>query len=499
MTLDENLGLLKNPFAKRSSEQELDFLEDIFYEPNYYRALMDVLSSGDSRFIIGQRGHGKSSIINKLLDDLEGVNLFTVKIDRFDGIPTKRNETAFIKVILKSIITKLAIYLDKNRAVIKKLDKFEKEKLALFIRLFFRTLSKNEYSKLYDNVHKVRVKNFFIRQFNKWGIGVANSIASTAISVTSHVVRESLGFQNIEAKSVYKEYFGSVKEINFDTLDIDKEDCSKQGLKSILDEVLDIIKKIGFTTTVILFDKIDEYQELNQDISKIVTFTTEIVSDTELLLNDRFAIGFSLWSELKSELSGVVRFDKFGSIDVRWTLSDLEPLINKRLRYFSKDKDATVVTLSKLIPNENDRKELLKIAHKSPRDLITALGDIYQEQSNKNQNVTSFDPNSFSKGLINFCSNYDYESIYPIKAGRSKEIKAMINKILGVRQIRFAAKQLTDAFNQTPAQSEGQIKIMIGYSLIREDDILGANNVKYYEVIDPKVELLLKRAITKIE
>ena len=66
MTLDDNLGLSKNPFSKRSSEQELDFLEEIFYEPNYYKTLMDVLSTGDSRFIIGQRGHGKSSIINKL-------------------------------------------------------------------------------------------------------------------------------------------------------------------------------------------------------------------------------------------------------------------------------------------------------------------------------------------------------------------------------------------------------------------------------------------------
>src|SRR2546428_5870579 len=42
-------------------------------------------------------------------------------------------------------------------------------------------------------------------------------------------------------------------------------------------------------------------------------------------LNEKLAIGFSLWSELKSELSGKVRFDKFGTIDVRWLSTDLEP------------------------------------------------------------------------------------------------------------------------------------------------------------------------------
>ncbi|WP_170179757.1 hypothetical protein [Flavivirga rizhaonensis] len=46
-------------------------------------------------------------------------------------------------------------------------------------------------------------------------------------------------------------------------------------------------------------------------------FISEILSDTELLLNDKFAIGVSLWSELKTELAGIVRFDKFGIIDVR--------------------------------------------------------------------------------------------------------------------------------------------------------------------------------------
>lgn len=33
--------------------------------------------------------------------------------------------------------------------------------------------------------------------------------------------------------------------------------------------------------------------------------------------------------------------------------------------------------------------------------------------------------------------------------------------------------------------------------LIREEDILGQNNAKYYEVIDPKVEYLVKRACSQ--
>jgi hypothetical protein len=89
MSLSNSLGLEKNPFSKKSSEQELQFLNHIFYKPNYYDTLMETLSSGDSRFIIGQRGHGKSSIINKLFEDLEKKNIFTIKVDRFDSVPVK--------------------------------------------------------------------------------------------------------------------------------------------------------------------------------------------------------------------------------------------------------------------------------------------------------------------------------------------------------------------------------------------------------------------------
>lgn len=497
MTLSDNLGLTKNPFSKRSSEEELNFLNDIFFEPNYYKTLLNDLSSGDSRFIIGQRGHGKSSIINKLVEDLEKAkNLFVIKVDRFDTIPIKRNETAFLKLILKSLITKQAIFLDKNKELIKLLNKADKEKLAFFIRLFFRTLSSSEYQSIYDNLHKIKLRNVFIRFFNKWGLGPANTITSTAISVTSSLIQQSLGIGKIDSANVYREYFGKIKEVDFENIDIDKSECNKDELKKMLDEVLNIFKSLGFETSVILFDKIDEYQELNQDIVKIGQFTSELLSDTELLLNSNLAIGFSLWSELKSELLGTVRFDKFASIDVRWRFNDLEPLISKRITFFSKNKDKTLVDL---VLNENERTELIKVANKSPRDLISLLSDIYQEQSNSEQKVTSFDGQSISRGLISFCSNYDYDSIYPSKTGRNKEIKSMINRILTVRLVRFTIKQLTDTLKQTTAQSEGQIKLMIGYRLIREEEILGANNAKIYEVVDPKVEFLIKRNVSKIE
>lgn len=498
MALDQNLGLKKNPFSKKSSEQELHFLHEIFYQPNYYITLMDVLSSGDSRFIIGQRGHGKSSIINKLFEDLEQKRVFTIKVDRFDSIPIKKNETALLKLIITLLVTKLSIFLEKNPKKIKSLNKVDKEKLAFFVRVFFESISKSEYDKIYNNIIRIRSKNLGIRFLNFFSTGIANVTTSALVTITSSTIRQSLGLPDIESNEILKEYFIKIPELKNDKIELADDGETKEKLKQILDDVLSIIEKIGFCSTTVLFDKIDEYQNLNQDISKITNFTSEILSDTELLLNNRFAIGFSLWSELKSELAGVVRFDKFGTIDVRWQDSDLRPLINKRLRYFSISKQKPV-TLEKLVPIENDRDEIIKVSNKSPRDLISALAEIFQVQANKNANTNIFESQNITKGLVNFCAGYDYDSITPSRSGKNKEIKAMINRLLKVRLNRFSTKDVTIAFNQSNRETEGQIKIMLQYKLIREDEILGLNNEKYFEVIDPKVVYLIRRGYTQIE
>lgn len=496
MNLDDHLGLVKNPFSKKSSEQELDFLDKIFYVPNYYQTLLNDLSNGDSRFIIGQRGHGKSSIINKLFEDLESANLFVIKIDRFDSIPLKKNETALLKLIIKYAITKLSTFLINNKGALKNLTRIEKEKLAFLHRLFYGSLSKTEYKDIYNCYHKVEKKNWLIRFFNSFGLGPANAAASAIITMASDAVRQSIGLDKVETGSITKEYFGKLKEIDISKIDLSKQPLPKDSIKALLDDLLEIVKNIGFKNTVVLFDKIDEFQDLSQDITKISNFTKEILSDTELLMNANLAIGFSLWSELRSELAGRVRFDKFGIIDVSWVHKDMEPLINKRIGHFSNGGQKKLLDL---IPSEGDKNNVIHLANKSPRDLISALAEIYQEQSNMNSSVGFFDSNSVHKGLINFCSRYDYDSLYPQKHGKNKEITAMINRLLYMQLSRFTIKQLTETYNQNNAQSEGQVKIMIGYKLVREDDILGADNTAYYEVVDPKVEFLIKNAITKIE
>ena len=52
------LNINGNPFLQRSAEDELEFLEEIYYKPVYYDELIDNAINGASRMLVGQRGLG---------------------------------------------------------------------------------------------------------------------------------------------------------------------------------------------------------------------------------------------------------------------------------------------------------------------------------------------------------------------------------------------------------------------------------------------------------
>lgn len=75
----------------------------------------------------------------------------------------------------------------------------------------------------------------------------------------------------------------------------------------------------------------------------------------------------------------------------------------------------------------------------------------------------------------------------------------MINRLLILKLYRFTHKDLTSTLKQKDTQSFGQIKLMINYRLIREEEFPDDNGIKIYEVIDPKVKFMIKHLIERIE
>ncbi|QCX39565.1 hypothetical protein FF125_14360 [Aureibaculum algae] len=492
--LDKNIGFIKNPFSKFSAEEEREFHSEIFYPPIFYNTLLDDLKTGTSRFILGQRGHGKSSIIHKLKIDLEKSNVLTITIDRFDEISLTNNKIEILNLILNQFVTKFVIFLEKNKHLLKKLNKNEKEELALLIKLFFKPLTTSEFEKKFNNVKNIKREKILKKIYN-YLIHPTNALLNTGVLITSKLVSESLNLPNdIETK--YTEFlkeFDIKAEYN---ANVDEKELlkSKRTLKELLSKLNSIAKKTYFNSSVILFDKVDEFQDLEQDIDKIADFSKDLLTDTELLMQNDIAIAFSLWSEVKPTLSRVVLFDKFKEIDIRWKNADMVPLIDKRIKYFS----AGEKKFKDLFDSRTEIDEIVNISNRSPRDLISCMSDIYDYQSSR-PDVTRFDGSSVSNGLIKFAKRYDYLSMYPSLTAKNKDVLTTINNILRNKKTSFSIKDLNITFNQKNNWCRRQIELMLKYNLIEENVILGSSNEKIYDVLDPKIIHLIKRNIISLD
>ena len=130
------VNISKHPFAQYSAEEEID-LEAIYYEQQYYQELLELSKNGVSRFILGQRGQGKSATVHHLTQDLKKSFVLPILIRRYDDYPIKDNEAYYLYSIIQGIVFALAEYLYANPKSIKKLSSTQKNEIGVLIEAFY--------------------------------------------------------------------------------------------------------------------------------------------------------------------------------------------------------------------------------------------------------------------------------------------------------------------------------------------------------------------------
>ncbi|GHT65930.1 hypothetical protein FACS189452_00940 [Bacteroidia bacterium] len=489
----------RSPFAQYSAEEELDFIDEIYYEPRYYSELLDLLSSGVSRFILGQRGQGKSATIYKLFNDLSKNHTLPLLITRYDGIPLSKNENYLLYKIMQAMTIGIAKHLFENQESKKNLSKDQQKRLSFFIELFYEADCANQFIEAAKSIKRKKKWNAWYKFFNGNVLKLLNTIINGTVSITATFIRNSIGLGDENFETTFCEYIKELKIKDFKCMNMQEvATLERDKLLNMLNFLIETSISLGYKSIVILFDKIDEFQEINSDVEKVTDFAVEILSDTDLLYSDRLSIVFSLWSEVKRTLNKRgVRFDKFKEIDIRWNPEELEELINYRLKFFSIDK-SQVVTLNSLIINSNDKKTVLELADRSPRSLIRVLGEIYNED-HKGENLSAFTSTAISKGLVRFCAQFDYESQQPSKTGKRSDLINWINRSLRIRKTMFTIEDLNRVYSQRTTVSTKHIDDMMKLGIIKESYDRTHNNLAIYEIVDPKLKYLISRGVIELD
>lgn len=492
-------NLINNPFSRMSTEEELDFIDYIFYKPRYYSELIELLSTGVSRFIIGKRGQGKSMLIHNLFKDLTKSNILSVLITRYDDIPLSKNENHFLYVIMQSITIEVSKHLLDNPNDISKLSKEEKNKVSFFIELFYKEYCSNQFIESAKTIKKIKSSNVIKKFINRNLLGLINSTINGAITMTSQLIRDSLGLPNPENTSGYQAYVKEFPKRKINSFSIDEIAAwDRTDLINMLNTLINISESLDYKSIVVLFDKVDEFQAINGEVEKITDFSIEILTDTDLLLSKNISIVFSLWSEIKKSLNKRgVRFDKFKEVDTIWRKEDLPKIINKRLYHFSIDK-SNPVTFEKLIETKYDRNIIIELADNSPRSLIRLLGEIYNEDSEA-INLKKFSPNMISSGIRQFCLNFDYISQRPTQSGSRNDLNNWINRLLRMRIWTFTIETMNKTFRQKSKTSSKHIETLMKLGLIEENLVRTEFDLVQYDVTDPRIKHLIKSSVLNID
>jgi hypothetical protein len=489
-----NLGFNENPFSRYSAEEELDYLDKIYNTPKYYTSIYSDIKKGLSRFVIGERGIGKSALMFKLMKDLGDYRSFAVIIDQFDEIPLIDNGKELLVLIIRKLITMFSVTLLKNKDAINGLSKEEKEKLAFFINTFFESLSKTEFDELYNKAAKIKTKNFLKKIFNTFCLKPINIGISGVSDYISTTISKSLGLNYEISEEFYKAYVPELKlNKRGDKLDVLTLDYA--SIKGLLNELVGIIAKCNFQNVVIFFDKIDEYQSLGTNINNIAEFIRVLATDTSLLHMQNCSLVFVIWSKVKSKLNSLgVRFDKFKPVDVTWTDKELKAIIDDRLKYFSNQK----IDLKRLLPDISCLDRLIKLAYKSPRHLIMLLSRIYDEQEMINSGSSLFSTEAIEKGILTFSKSFDFPTLYPGVASRKDYIVKVVNRLLRIGKLEFETKDIISVFKISSGSSNNDIKTMRGYGLIEEIASSGSPSKKYV-VVEPRIKFLIEKNILSLD
>ncbi|MFZ1517672.1 MAG: hypothetical protein WAU11_02795 [Ignavibacteriaceae bacterium] len=427
---------------------------------------------------------------------MERENVFTLIIDEFDGVPVTNNESELTRLIIEKLVTNFCVQIGKFPQGLKRLDKHQKEKLSFILKEFFVTLSKSEYQRRYNKADNFKRRNFLKNIWNYIFNRPINFLISGGVEIIAETARKSMGLPVTDGKEFYKNY---VPELSLEQIEREKNPekflTDFKALKSILNDLTEIIKASGFTTTVIFFDKIDEYTKLNSGISAVADFLENFLKDTTILMNKSYALVFSLWDVLKPDLTNAgVRFDKIKPIDITWQNNNLREILNSRTKYFSNGKK----TINDIILSDAKINEIISLSNFSPRYLFRQLSYIYDQQAELNSESKVLTDESIEKGQLVYSKGFEYYAIYPTKRGSKEDILTNINRLLKIGKEIIMTKDFVEVFKVSTPTAISYIKIVQEYNLVKELTETDAG-AKMYQIQDPVIKHLIKYGIVEIQ
>jgi hypothetical protein len=185
--------------------------------------------------------------------------------------------------------------------------------------------------------------------------------------------------------------------------DLPEEAKQDESLRYQFRNLLQIVQAIGFLSTYVLVDKVDELP-LTVDASKSFQFVRELVLDLPTLEAPGVGFKFFLWDQVRQTyLESGARPDRVRENQLNWSVDELALMLSKRLEAYSV---RAVSSLNALLCKDVQFDAHLLVAYLasgSPRDMIRICGRIVGEQTRTSTDTPCITEAALWEGVRSFC------------------------------------------------------------------------------------------------
>ncbi len=374
------LGFKANPFQYTNADQE-DELHKYFVPPQYFPSVWGDPQKPQSCVVFAPRGGGKSAQRRMIENQSIGSKVLALQYTRFEFRPGMRISDIDIEYHLKNIIR------------------------ICLIGFLMQTYENKIGHMVFNATEKRQVKdlcNFYLHDMNTEAVSAAvNAIMSPAEKAKKLFYENSWVIGPI-IQILAKTYIG----IDLFPLTLQADDTSIRNVsKTHLENILLLIKKLGYDSVYVLIDKVDETSLTSNNAQASFDLIAPMLKDLELLQMGNIAFKFFLWDEITPSFIKYARPDRITAFNMTWLEADLKNMMTRRLCAYSNNGKRNFGNLfdAKIAPIDVLEELLSIFSQNSPRDMIRICRQMAAEQLKINPSDSHIGMTAATEGINRFC------------------------------------------------------------------------------------------------
>jgi len=488
----KSIGLEEYPFSTFTTENEKGKEKQLFVSPSCYSPIIQNYKEKNTILLTGDRGTGKTAILLDFIRNTDLTQTLYCRIEDYSKLDEGYSLTDFYKFLITKITVTLFEKLSSNRKRLNKLNTDEKVLLSYLLKNFVPVVSKRLLKTKIENIQIPRLKRIFTNIFNK-SRPVLNYGATTGgVFIEEYLAKHFKSLPPIDREISIKDFFPELPitiDEDFETIEI--------GFQ-LLNDLVEIIYKLGYKRVICLLDKLDEDSRLENDAELISAFVEPLLTDNKLLLSEKLQLIISLWVTPFNYLLDKVRTQKHYCPRLQWEQNDLEKALNERLKTYSNSKIQDYKTLFSNEFSDNEFEHIFSLSNSNPRDLWHLFDKLFYTQHSLNPESENIKLDALYPAIERFVLEFNYYEYYPKKKNaraNTMDFYSYTTHLLKLDDYIFTKNRLNELAG-TGGSTNNYVVGMEKIGLIAKHSQEGGNVT--YRISDPKVKYALINGI-KIE